>query len=373
MLKRYSIKNYNFKLIIFAVIQTIIGIAVIGSAKESVQNKQILGLILGLIVMVVISLIDYSYILKFSWLVYFFNLALLGSVYIIGESSHAATRWISIAGIKFQPSELAKILLILFYAYFFMKHQSSINTIRTLVLSFALVGVPLILIKEQPDLSTTIVTAMIFIALLFIAGLSYKIIVAVLAISIPSALIFIYFVLQPDQKILDEYQYKRIMGWLYPEQYSDSAYQQQNSIMAIGSGQLWGKGLNNSQITSVKNGNFLSEPQTDFIFAVLGEELGFVGAMIVIILMFLIVMECILTARKAKDLSGRLICCGMGALIGFQGFVNICVATGIMPNTGLPLPFVSYGLTSLVTLYMGLGFVLNVGLQPKKFKMTSEF
>ena len=139
--------------------------------------------------------------------------------------------------------------------------------------------------------------------------------------------------------------------------------------MAIGSGQLWGKGLNNSQITSVKNGNFISEPQTDFIFAIVGEELGFVGSVIVIALLFLIVMECIIMARKAKDISGRLICCGMASLIGFQGFVNVCVATGLMPNTGLTLPFVSYGLTSLVTLFLGIGFVLNVGLQPKKYGM----
>ena len=137
--------------------------------------------------------------------------------------------------------------------------------------------------------------------------------------------------------------------------------------MAIGSGRLWGKGLNNNDIASVKNGNFISEPQTDFIFAVAGEELGFVGAALIVILLFLIVIECILIARKAKDLSGRLIACGMASLIGFQGFVNICVVTGLMPNTGLPLPFVSYGLTSLTTLYIGIGLVLNVGLQPKKY------
>ena len=137
--------------------------------------------------------------------------------------------------------------------------------------------------------------------------------------------------------------------------------------MAIGSGQLWGKGLNNTEIASVKNGNFLSEEQTDFIFAVAGEELGFVGTIIIILLLLFIVIECILIGRKAKDMSGRLICCGMAALVGFQSIFNIFVATGLMPNTGIPLPFVSYGLTSLVTLYMGMGFVLNVGLQPKKY------
>lgn len=116
----------------------------------------------------------------------------------------------------------------------------------------------------------------------------------------------------------------------------------------------------------MNNTNFIIEPQTDFIFAVVGEELGFAGSIAVIVLLLLVVVECINIARKAKDLSGRLICCGMAALIGFQSFVNISVATGIIPNTGIPLPFVSYGLTSLLTLFAGMGFVLNVGLQPKK-------
>ena len=369
MLKQYKIRNYNFRLVFYVITLTVIGILVIGSAKESVQNKQVLGLFLGVIVMVIVSMLDYSAILRFSFLFYILNIGLLALVKLMGDNTNGSTRWIEIAGIRFQPSELSKIVIILFYAYYFMKYQEQLNSVKILASSFILAGIPLYMIKEQPDLSTTIVTAMLFIALLFIAGLSYKIVLTVLAVSIPSVIIFISLILQPDQKILDPYQYKRIMAWLQPEKYADAAYQQLNSKMAIGSGQLWGKGLYNSEITSVKNGNFISEPQTDFIFAIVGEELGFVGSVIVIALLFFIVLECILMARKAKDLSGRLICCGMASLIGFQSFVNICVATGLMPNTGLTLPFVSYGLTSLVTLFMGIGFVLNVGLQPKKYGM----
>lgn len=369
MLKQIKLRNYNFRLVLYVVALTIIGILVIGSARESVQSKQIMGLVMGIVLMVMVSITDYSFVLKFSWIIYFVNIALLIMVKYMGEDAGGATRWVSIAGIRFQPSELSKIIIILFFSYFFMKYQENLNTIKVLTTSFILVGVPLILIKTQPDLSTTIVTALIFVALLFIAGLSYKIVLGVLAVSFPSVIIFISLILQPDQKILDNYQYKRIMAWLEPEKYADAAYQQLNSKMAIGSGQLWGKGLNNSQITSVKNGNFIAEPQTDFIFAIVGEELGFIGAVVVIVLLLLIALECILVARKAKDLSGRLICCGMASLIGFQGFVNICVATGLMPNTGLPLPFVSYGLTSLLTLYIGIGFVLNVGLQPRKYGM----
>lgn len=367
MLRQYRLKDYDFRLVVYVVLLTIIGILVIGSANPSVQNKQILGLVLGLIVMVAVSLMDYEFLLRFSWIFYALNIALLTLVLIMGDDAKGATRWVEIAGIRFQPSELGKILLILFFASYFTKYQDSINTLKTLVITFILAGIPLLLIKEEPDLSTTIVTALVFLVLLFMAGLSYKIIVTVLAILVPSVAIFIALILQPDQKILRGYQYKRIMAWLQPEKYADDAYQQQNSIMAIGSGQFLGKGLNNTDVNSVKNGNFISEPQTDFIFAVVGEEMGFVGSIIIIGLLLLIALECILIAKKAKDLSGRLICCGVAALIGFQSFVNICVVTGMMPNTGLPLPFVSYGLTSLVSSFIGIGLVLNVGLQPRKY------
>ena len=276
MLKQYRLRNYNFRLIFYVIALTVLGIFVIGSARESVQSKQMLGLFLGIIAMVSISVMDYSFILRFSWLFYAGNIGLLILVKLIGDDTNGSTRWVEIAGVRFQPSELSKIIIILFFAYFFMKYQESLNTVKILGLSFILAGIPLVLIKEQPDLSTTIVTALIFVTLLFIAGLSYKIVLGVLAVSIPAVIIFISLILKPDQKILDGYQYKRIMAWLQPEKYADAAYQQINSKMAIGSGQLWGKGLNNSQITSVKNGNFISEPQTDFIFAIVGEELGFV-------------------------------------------------------------------------------------------------
>ena len=118
----------------------------------------------------------------------------------------------------------------------------------------------------------------------------------------------------------------------------------------------------------MKNGNYILEPQTDFIFAIVGEELGFVGCCIVIVLLLLIVVQCIMVGMRAQDIAGRIICCGIGAQIGIQAFINVSVATGIFPNTGIPLPFVSYGLTSLVSMYMGIGFVLNVGLQPKKYQ-----
>ena len=368
MIKQYKLRNYHFQLIAFIVILNIIGILLIGSAKESVQSKQILGMAMGLVVMVAISLMDYSFILKFRWLYYIGIIGLLILVEVVGKTTGGSQRWIKIAGIQFQPSELAKIVVILFFAGFFATYQEKVNTVKTIFLSFVLAGIPLALILMQPDTSTTIATIFIFIVLLFISGLSYKIVLSVIGVCVPVGIAGLsYIISNADALIAEHYQSKRIMAWIDPAKYSDAATQQRNSIMAIGSGQLWGKGLNNSVATSLKNSNYILEPQTDFIFAVAGEELGFVGTMAIIVLLLLIVLECILIGTKAKDLSGKLICCGMASLIGFQAFINMCVATGLMPNTGIPLPFVSYGLTSLVTLYMGIGFVLNVGLQPKKY------
>ncbi len=373
MLKHYRLRDYRFNLIITVLILTVFGIIVIGSAKHSVQNKQILGLCLGFVAMVVTSLIDYKFILKFAWPIYILNIILLLSVRFLGQSSHGAKRWIIVAGIKFQPSEFAKIFLILFFAYYFYKHKEDFNKPFTILKSIFLFAIPLYLVYAQPDLSTSITLAMLFCCMIYIGGISYKYIVGVLAVLIPVAAIFLVLIMQPDQNILEDYQYKRIMSWIQPDKYQDKeAYQQINSVIAIGSGQLTGKGLNNDDIGSVKNANFISEPQTDFIFSVIGEETGFIGCCFVLGLLGLIVIQCVWIGKDAKDLSGVIICCGMAGLIGFQSFFNMGVTTQILPNTGLPLPFVSYGLTSLVSLYIGIGLVLNVGLQRTRYYTSWE-
>jgi len=367
--KKYHLSDYEFNLIITVLALSIIGVLVVGSAKEVYQNKQIFGVIIGLIAMVVVSLIDYVWVLEFYWLIYAFAVFILGLVLVIGTEVNGATRWINLGFTTFQPSELAKILLILFFSKFLMQHKEDLNDKFTIIKYAILCAIPLVLILVEPNLSTTICTTLVLCLLIYMAGLSYRFIVTVLLILIPVAAIFIGIVIQPDQKLIHEYQQKRILAFLNPEEYaSDEAFQQNNSVMAIGSGQLNGKGLDNNTTTSVKNGNFISEPQTDFIFAIVGEELGFIGGCIIIALLLLIVIQCILVGVRAQNLSGRLICCGMGGLIGFQSFINIGVATKLLPNTGVPLPFVSYGLTSLVSLYIGIGFVLNVGLQPKKYQ-----
>ena len=367
MLKQYRLRDYKFRLVLWVIALTVLGIMIIGSADRDVQDKQILGLVLGLAVMVVVSLIDYIWLLKFYWIFYAIGIVMLGAVMVIGRNVNGATRWLVVGGIQIQPSDFMKIILIMFFAAFFAKHEDDLSSFRTIIKSLIIVAVPLFLILKQPNLSTTILTLLLFSVMYFAAGLSYKVICGILAVLIPSMSMLFSLILKPGQTLLEGYQIMRILAWLYPDQYPEEAYQQINSITAIGSGQLYGKGLDTTTFESVKNGNFLSEAQTDFIFAVAGEELGFLGCCIIIILEILIAIECIHIGRKAREKAGMYICCGMGSLIGLQSIMNICVATGLMPNTGLPLPFVSAGLSSLVTLFGGIGLVLNVGLQVKKY------
>ena len=367
----YSLKDYKFSLVILVLILSIFGVFMVRSARADYMNNQIMGVILGLIAMAVISLIDYKWILSLYWPLYIINLILLAAIWIpgLGVNVNGATRWLNLGFIQFQPSDMTKILMILFFAKFLADREEKINTPKLILQAVGLILPSLALIYKQPNLSTTICVAALFCVLLFLAGLSYKFVGTVLAVTVPLIALFLFIAVQPNQPILQDYQQERILAWLEPEKYADDeSYQQLNSVMAIGSGQLSGKGYNNDETNSVKNGNFVLEPQTDFIFAIIGEELGFVGCCAVIFLILLIVVDCILIGLKAKDTGGRIICGGMAALIGIQSFINISVATLILPNTGLSLPFVSYGLTSVVCFFMGIGFVLNVGLQPNKYQ-----
>ena len=368
--QRYHLKDYKFSLVALVLTISVIGVFIVGSAQASSQGKQVQGVILGVIAMAVISLIDYEWVLNnFYWLMYVVNIAFLVAVLLFGVNTNGATRWLNLGFIQFQPSDLTKIITILFYAKLLSKYEQAINHMRFIIVSVVLMLPSLALIYKQPNLSNTLCLAMLFCVLMYMGGLSYKFIRTVLVIFVPLAVVLFIIVIQPNQPLIHQYQQNRILAWLEPEKYeSEEAYQQLNSIMAIGSGQLTGKGYNSDATTSVKNGNFISEPQTDFIFAIIGEELGFVGCCAVIILLLLIVIDCILIGMKAKDAAGRIICAGVAALIGIQSFINISVATMLFPNTGISLPFISYGMTSVICFYMGIGFVLNVGLQPNKYQ-----
>ena len=370
MIKQYKLRFYNFRLVLFLVAISAIGIILVGSARDDLRSKQLIGVIMGLLIMTALSLLDYSWISNFQWILYGVNIVLLLIVRLFGDSANGAARWIDFGFIRFQPTELSKIIIILFFARFFMDHEEDLNTPKTLAKSVLLLAVPLFLILEQPDLKNTLMMLAVFCILIYIAGLSYKIIGGTVLILVPLIIIFLSIVVQPDQKLIKDYQRNRIMSLLYPEndEYSDDIQQQNNSKTAIASGELIGKRLSGSdEVTSVNKGNFVSENQTDFIFAVAGEEYGFLGCSLIILLLLAISIECVRMGLRAKDLSGKIICCGMASVVALQSFLNISVATGIAPNTGTPLPFVSYGLTSLVSLYIGMGLVLNVGLQSSAY------
>ena len=369
MLENYRLRNYNFKLLIFVLAATIFGTVMIVSAEESYLRKQIVGLVICLIGMIVLSLIDYKFIRKFHMLLYVINLGLLLAVLLFGNEVNGATRWLGSEDfITVQPSEFTKIIMIICAANYLSNHKEDLNTVKTLFGYAILCAIPLFLIASQPDLSTTIDLFVILFVMIFVAGLSYKIIGIAILCLIPLAGSFVWYIQQPNPLFLKDYQVTRILTFLYPEDYtSTTQYQQDNSVMAIGSGQLFGKGLNNSTLATVKDANFISEQQTDFIFSVVGEELGFVGSTLIIVILATIVLQCIRTARKSNDEMGMYIATGVATLIGFQTFINIGVATSLLPNTGIPLPFISYGLSSLVSSCAGIGLVMNVSLQRRKY------
>lgn len=378
MLRRYKIKDYDFRLVVMLVMLSSIGILLVGSAEQSLQRKQMIGVAGGLVLMVIVSLIDFSWLLNFYWLIYIAEILLLVAVRVFGSNKKGASRWIEIGSFQFQPTEICKILLIMFFAMYLMKHEDDLNTLKTILKTLVLVAVPLALVASQPDLKNTLTMAMIFCILIYAAGLSYKIIGGTILVVVPLVAVLLFLIVQTDLPILQEYQKGRIMAALFSEdeEYSDDTLQQDNSVTAIGSGQLTGKGLNNNKVSSANKGNFVAESQNDFIFAVAGEELGFAGSCTILLLLSGIIYECIRMGRRAKDQSGTLICCGVAANVAIQSFINIGVATGLIPNTGTPLPFVSYGLTSLWSLFIGMGLVLNVGLQTRKFiggKLGNEY
>ena len=368
--KDYRFRYFNIRMILLILSLAVIGIlfvrsATIGTGSDTF-NKQIFGVVLGTACMLFVAMVDYHWVLSMYWLLYVVNIGILLATKFMGLSGNSgAQRWLVLPGIgQIQPSELSKILMICFFAMFFYKHREKISKVQVVLASLLLFAVPAYLIFDQPNLSTTLVVTFIFLVLIYVAKISYKWILGTLAVLVPSAVWFIYYIQQEGQKLLEPYQVNRIMSWINPSKFStDMTQQQQNSIMAIGSGQLHGKGIATTTFASVKNGNFLSEEDTDFIFAVIGEEVGFIGSVIIIGLLALLVAECIYMAARAKDLQGRLICSGMAALVAVQTFINVGVASGLLPNTGIPLPFISAGLSSLLSIFIGMGLVLNVGLQ----------
>ncbi len=371
--ENYRLRNFNFRLVLYVLLLSIAGVIFIRSATmnagDDTVSKQIMGLVIGTVLMLALSLIDYHFILKLWPAVYVVCLIFLALVFVpgLGLSNYSAVRWLDLGVLTIQPSEFAKIGLIVVLAAYFQIFSERINFFPVVLGGLILFGGMAFLIVKEPDLSTTLVLTFIFVIMIYVAKISYKWILGVIVACVPVGAAVVYIMLQRAQTIFPAFWVRRSSSWLYPEQVSADLTQQSNySVQAIASGQLYGKGLFNTTLESVKAGNFLSEEDSDFIFAVVGEETGFVGSMILVLLLLLVVIECIWLAIRAYDLAGRLICVGVAGLVAFQSFVNIGVATGLLPNTGLPLPFISAGLSSLISLMIGIGLVLNVGLQRRR-------
>lgn len=369
LFKKYKLKYYNFILLFVVIAIMIFGVYIINSVNDEFTVKQAVGVGFSIVIMVVLSFVDYHFIAKFYITLYIASTVLLAAVLIGGSTVNNAKRWFTIAGIRFQPSELSKTLLIIFFAVFLSKimEEEKVSTFKSIVSFVVLMAIPLLLIMKEPDLSTLICISMVLVTMFYLAGLSYKFIGVVLLILIPLFSVFIWYIQKPDQKLLYEHQVNRIMSFIYPSEYPDETMQQENSVMAIGSGQLMGKGLSKKGEASTSDTNLISEQQTDFIFSAIGESFGFFGSVIIIGIILIIVLQCIRAGRKARDDTGMLIATGMGCLIGYQSFINIGVATRLLPNTGIPLPFISYGLTSLLSSAIGIGIVLNICLQQRRY------
>lgn len=366
--KQYDFKRMNYSLVVLVLILVGIGTYLIQLVEPSDGKKQILGLIIGFIAMCFVAIVDYHFVCRFIWLIYLLNIVLLLMVFVpgLGKVQFDTRRWINLRVFDLQPSELSKIMMIVVLAQFFTDCKEKMDKLSTLIISGIMVAIPIVLILMQPALSSSMVMVFIFIIMIFAAGLSYKIIVPILAVGVPSILTLYWYIQQPYQKLLKHYQLGRILSFKYPDQYPDLVWQQENSVSIIGSGRLYGK-LFSGQSLELRSKN-LAVSESDFIFSVVGEHLGFIGSCVIIGLLMIVIFKCLSVARTAKDRTGMLIATGISAMLMFQVFANIGVATFMLPNTGLPLPFVSYGLSSLVSYMIGIGFVLNVSLQRKNLR-----
>lgn len=372
---RYDFRKYDFISILLITALFVISYYAIGSATRinSVEgtnyfaNKQLIGFGVGFVLMLLISLVDYQIIGKLTPLIYIAIIVVLIVVIKTGVNAKGAVRWIEIGDFRIQPSEFAKVGMILVLAKYFDKFQDKINKIYIILGGLLILAVPFALVAKE-DLSSSVVFLAIFAMMIYAAKISYKYVIPVLGLLLPGVYWLIWYIQQPDQKLLKGFQLKRILAFLNPQKYALSgALQTTNSVQAIGSGQLFGKGLYNGKLNQY---DYLPEPQTDFIFSIIGEEFGFVGCILVLALLFGLMLHLLFLSGRSGDLMGRLIIVGYVAILLTQTFINVGVTTAIVPNTGLPLPYVSYGLSALWSNMMIMGVILNISI--KKIQSNPE-
>ncbi len=376
-------RHFDVWLLMVVVLLTIAGVALIQSAiagnlqlAERVPRQAIFGAI-GLAVLLMAAAIDYRFWAALSRPIYLINVALLALIPVAGFVGFGSARWFQLGVIQIQPSELAKVLMILVLADFLARNRGTINTYGTLIRSLLLIGVPAALILIQPDLSTAVVLIVIWASLVWAAGLRVRRL-AVLAGSIAliaaitAPLITRYFLVGYPQGenflFFRNYQMTRVVNFLFPnpEESFGDIYNVEQALISIGSGGLFGQGYGSGSQVQLR---FLKVRHTDFIFSAMSHEFGFVGSTLFLLLLMFVIYRCIRAAGMARDLFGSLICYGVAILLLFQVSFNIGMNLNMLPVSGLPLPFLSSGGSSLLTSLLGIGLVESVILRHKRIEL----
>ncbi|MEX0786751.1 MAG: rod shape-determining protein RodA [Dehalococcoidia bacterium] len=314
--------------------------------------------IAGVALALVMARLNYRVLGTLSLALYIAAVAVLAFVLIAGDATYGSRRWIDIAGTPVQPSEVAKLVVIITLAKFLSDHQDSIGNLRVFLASLAMAALPTALVFAAPDLGSAVIFAAIWLGMVLVAGARWQHVFGLLAIGlvcVPFAFV----------GVVTEYQRERVALWLDPE--SDplgAGFQSLQAQIGIGSGGLFGKGLTEGGQTQL---DYLRTPSTDYVFSVLGEELGFVGGLVLFTLFIVLLWRGLRVAELSRDLFGRLLATGIVIFILLQTFINVGVNVGLLPVTGLPLPFVSQGGSSLITLFICLGILQSILLRRRTF------
>lgn len=371
MEKRQIWRHFDYLLFGAVIILCIFGVAMIRSAVagnevlSGLVQRQMIFIAVSLVVILVAAWIDYHYWFSLSNFMYWVAVGLLLIIYAYGTARYGSARWLDTGLILIQPSELAKIIMILVLAAYFARHQNAPRDVGWILRGLLMTLGVVIWILLQPNLSTSLVIMVIWFAMLWVSGLptKYLIILSLLAM-LGIILFFGLIALGIKIPFIQDYQLQRIANFLFPDPNArhGETYNVDQALITIGSGGWFGQGY--SQGTQVQL-RYLKVRHTDFIFAAMAEEFGYVGTVIVISLLVFVIFRCFRAASKASDMFGALIAYGFGFLIFFQTAVNIGVNLKVIPVTGLTLPFISYGGSSLLSLALGIGLVESVILRHK--------
>jgi rod shape determining protein RodA len=357
MRRSISFRDFDWLLLSLVLLLSVVSILEIYSATLHTKfvgfhTKQIFWLIGGLIAMFILSFINYHRLIDVVHWVYAFCLVSLIAVLAVGQKVLGARRWIRLpGGVHFQPSEWVKLVLIVAVARYFANLSNKELTWGDIAKAGLMVGVPMLLVLKQPDLGTSLTYIPVLLMGLFLGGVRWKqALILMLGASI--LVVPVWF------KVLKPYQKQRLTSFLNPDtDPRGSGYQVKQSLIAVGDGGVLGRGATKGTQTQ---GDFLPIPYTDFIFAAFAEEHGFVGAVFVLLIYFLILMRLIQNAQTAADLPGTFLIMGVVAVLIFQIAVNVGMVVGLMPVTGIPLPLMSYGGSSVLFTFLALGMVMNV-------------